>query len=112
MTSRPGADELARALTPVCAEYGVDLVGVESRPGVLQVFIEGADLDTIAKVSKAVSAFLDSHDELAPVGRYELEVSSPGVERRLRSQADFARVLGSRVALRTTAQFAGERRLE
>jgi ribosome maturation factor RimP len=73
---------------------------------------EDLDLDAIAEVARSVSAALDEHDELAPAGPFELEVTSPGLERRLRRPEHFVRALGSIVALRTEPGTPGERRLE
>lgn len=56
-------------------------------------------LDDCASISRAVSAALDVEDPIA--GRYELEVSSPGVDRPLRTQEHFARFLGSKVRVKT-----------
>jgi len=109
------ADALERALDDVVRTAGARLVDVESAGGVLRVTVErdsGLDLDDLAEVSAAISAFLDAHSDLAPVGRYDLEVSSPGVERRLRRQAHFASAVGARVAIRTVAGSPGVRRIE
>jgi ribosome maturation factor RimP len=51
-------------------------------------------------------------DERDPIpSRYSLEVSSPGVERPLRTPAHFAKALGETVAVKTRPQVPGERRL-
>ena len=113
-----GADAsgvLERALEVVVNAVGADLVDVEFRPGVVLVTVERnerLDLDDLSSVSRTISAFFDEHDEFAPSGRYQLEVSSPGLERRLRRAAHFRRALGDRVAIRTIAGAPGERRAE
>ncbi|MGP8065649.1 MAG: ribosome maturation factor RimP, partial [Acidimicrobiales bacterium] len=104
--SADAADELERAIASVVESGGHELVDVESGGGVLRVTVERSanlDLDDLAKVSRFVSALLDERADLAPAGRYELEVSSPGVERRLRRPAHFVRARGGRVAVRTVA---------
>lgn len=109
------SDALERALETVVHGLGADLVDVEFRPGVVLVTVErreGLDLDDLAQLSRGVSDFLDAHDELTPRGRYQLEVSSPGLERRLRRAAHFVGARGERVAVRTIARAAGERRVE
>ena len=57
----------------------------------------GIDLDTLASASKAISAAIDRED-VGPPSRYELEVSSPGLERRLRRPEHFRRFVGHKVA--------------
>jgi len=108
-------DELTRVLAPICAYLEVELDDVELHGGVLRVTVEragGLDLDQLAEVSRAVSTLLDAREDLAPAGRYELEVSTPGLERRLRRPEQFRRAVGSTVAVRTVPGTAGERRLE
>lgn len=109
-------DQLLRAFDAPCRQLGLQLDDVELRAGVLRVTVDrpggGLDLDRLAELSKVLSALLDEHDELAPAGRYELEVSSPGLERRLRRPEQFRRALGTRVSVRTEAGTEGNRRLE
>ncbi|HVM68176.1 MAG TPA: ribosome maturation factor RimP, partial [Acidimicrobiales bacterium] len=84
------------------------------RSGLLRVVVDrpgGADLDTISAVTRAVSEELDRHDPF-PGHRYTLEVSSPGVERPLRTPAHFARAVGETVSVRTLAGGQGERRVQ
>lgn len=100
---------------PIVAAFGLEVVDTEHAGGTLRVIVEGdgpIDLDRLAEVSGTVSAFLDERPELAPSHRYELEVSSPGLERRLRRADHFTRALGQRVAVRTVATAPGDRRAE
>jgi len=108
------ADDLERALSAVVGTRRHELVDLELAGGILRVTVEGGalDLDELAEVSRLVSAMLDDRADLAPLGRYELEVTSPGVERRLRRPAHFVRALEKRVAVRTVAGTPGERRRE
>jgi ribosome maturation factor RimP len=83
---------------PVLENLGYDLVEValvsEGRR-ILRVFIdrrEGLSVEDCARASKALSAELDQHDLLG--GRYYLEVSSPGAERKLKTPEDFGRFVG------------------
>src|SRR5271156_456751 len=97
-------DDLANALSPLLGARGLDLVDVELHGSDLTVFVDrdgGVDLDTLGDATRAVSAALD---EIDPVpGRYTLSVSSPGLERRLRTPAHFMRAVGETVTLRTGA---------
>ena len=62
-----------------------------------------------ATATKDVSAALDEIDPIP--GRYTLSVSSPGLERRLRTPAHFARAVGEKVTVRVNAGTADVRRL-
>ena len=106
-------DELERLLGSTVASLGLDLVDVERRAASVRVVVDrpgGVDLDAIAEATRAVSAVLDGHDPF-PGHRYTLEVSSPGVERPLRTPAQFARAVGETVTVRTVAGGEGERRV-
>lgn len=107
-------DKVERAVAPVVAASGLDLVDVEVRPGGVKVTVDragGVDLDSIGSVTAAISNALDRADAV-PGGRYELEVSSPGVERRLRRPEHFREFLGAAVAVRTRPGTEGDRRFE
>ena len=95
------SDDLFDALSPVLAASGLELVDLQLGHGHVQVTVDrsgGVDLDALAEANKAVSQALD---ELEPVpGPYTLEVTSPGLERRLRLPAHFQRALGETVSVR------------
>ncbi len=80
------------------------------KAGVLQVTVDregGVDLEALTDANRAVSTVLD---ELDPIpGRYSLEVSSPGIERPLRTPAHFAKAVGATVTVKTRPQVPGER---
>jgi ribosome maturation factor RimP len=105
-------DELMGMLQPVISAADLELVDVEMRSGVLLVTVDrpgGVDLQALTDANRAVSGVLD---ELDPIGhRYTLEVSSPGVERTLRTPAHFIKAVGETVAVKTRPQVPGERRL-
>jgi ribosome maturation factor RimP len=104
--------DLFAALQPVVMAAGLELVDVEMKSGVLQVTVDregGVDLEALTDANRAVSTVLD---ELDPIpGRYSLEVSSPGVERPLRTPIHFAKAVGTTVTVKTRPQVPGERRL-
>jgi ribosome maturation factor RimP len=102
MTDR--GDDLAGALSPVLEERGLDLVDVEVHGASLTVYVDkdgGVGLDELGDVTRDVSALLDELDPMP--GRYTLSVSSPGLERRLRTPAHFARAVGETVTVRLDA---------
>ena len=108
------SDDVERIAAPVLQAAGLELIDVELRSGNVVVTVDregGIDLDTLASASRAISAAIDRED-VGPAGRYELEVSSPGLERRLRRPEHFRRFVGHQVAVRTMPGVEGERRLE
>src|ERR1700679_630262 len=105
-------NDLADALSPLLEARGLDLVDVELHGSELTVFVDrqgGVDLDTLGEASRAVSAALDEIDPLP--GRYTLAVSSPGLERRLRTPAHFARAIGETVTVRVNGGSDAVRRV-
>jgi ribosome maturation factor RimP len=104
--------ELAGALSPVVEARGLELVDVELNGAQLTVFVDregGVGLDDLGEATKEVSAALDRIDPMP--GRYTLTVSSPGLERRLRTPAQFTRAVGETVTVRADAGTADVRRL-
>jgi len=105
-------EDLIPVLEPVLAAADLELVDLELRSGVLLVTVDrpgGVDLQALTDANRAVSTVLD---ELDPIpGRYTLEVSSPGVERTLRTPAHFAKAVGETVTVKTRPQVPGDRRL-
>ncbi len=88
--------------------WDVEMGGASGRQ-VVRVFIDadgGVDLDTVADVSEELSRGLDLRDPIA--GRYTLEVSSPGLERTLRSPEHFSMSVGRDVVVKTTERLVGD----
>jgi ribosome maturation factor RimP len=110
------AGERVRGLIePLLAEQGLEVVDVEHSGATLRITVDraeggGIDLDTVARASETVSAVLDAADPIPT--RYTLEVSSPGIERPLRTPAHFRRHVGATVALKTRPGTEGDRRVE
>ncbi len=100
-------------VTPIVTDLGLDLYDLEHTGGTLRVVVSkpgGVDLDTISLATRLISRELDAADPFP--GRYTLEVSSPGLERRLRTPEHFAGAVGSLVAVRTHPEVEGPRRLQ
>jgi len=98
---------------PLLAAHGVEVVDVEQLGATLRVTVDrpgGIDLDAVSEATLVVSDALDRHDPIP--GRYTLEVSSPGLERTLRTPAHFQRFVGSDVAVKTHPDVEGDRRVE
>jgi ribosome maturation factor RimP len=97
---------------PVVTAAGLELWDVELGAGLVRILVDrpgGVDLDTIGQVTEGISSALDDHDG-GPGGRYVLEVSSPGVERALRTPDQFRQFVGTLVAVKTTEAVDGSRR--
>ena len=105
---------LAAFIKPVVEAMGYIYWGSEfsahRRGSNLRVFIDHADgvtLDDCSAVSDQLSGVLDVEDPLQ--GPYVLEVSSPGVERRLMSADHYRRYLGSTVAVQSSVLIDGRK---
>ena len=101
----------------VTASQGLELVDVEFRGGgkarLLRLFIDkpgGVTHEDCAFVSRELGTILDVEDAIP--GSYTLEVSSPGLDRKLVKAADFERFAGSRVRLSTCEPVEGSRHFE
>jgi len=106
-------DRVRSIVGPLLADEGLELFDVEYGGGRLVVLADrpgGVDLEALTRVTHRISAELDREDPI-PGGRYVLEVSSPGLERRLRTPAHFARYVGSLVSIKTLPTVEGDRRV-
>jgi ribosome maturation factor RimP len=111
-------DKIRAIAGRVAATHGVELVEAEVRGGgkarTLKITIDkpgGVTHEDCANVSREVSAILDVEDAV-PGGSYTLEVSSPGLDRKLLKAEDYARFTGSRVKLMTLQPVNGNRHFE
>jgi ribosome maturation factor RimP len=106
-------DGIRVLVQPLLASAGLRLWDVEIGADVVRVLVDrdgGVDLEALSDASRVLSGLLDSHDELVPAGEYQLEVSSPGVERTLRISEHYGQYLGATVAVKTTSALDGGRR--
>jgi len=99
---------------PVVESAGLELWEVTFRKEagrmVLRVTVDrdgGIDVDTISEMSERLSRRLDLED--FGRGRYQLEVSSPGLERPLRLPRHFQRSVGEQVKVKTVKPIAGSK---
>ena len=95
---------------PILESMGLELVDIEfgrfGPDAVLRLFIDkqgGVMLDDCAELSRELSLILDVEDAITC--RYTLEVSSPGLDRPLKKQADYDRFAGRLVKIRTYQPF-------
>jgi ribosome maturation factor RimP len=107
------ADRVQLLVVPILEAEGLDLYDLELDGGTLRVLVDregGADIGAISKAARSISRALDEHDPID--GNYTLEVSTPGLERPLRTPAHFAKATGTTVKVKTKPGTEGERRLE
>jgi ribosome maturation factor RimP len=115
MSISPVVDRVRRLVEPILDELDLELFDLDYNGGILVVNLDrpgGADIDLIATATRAISRALDEHDPVP--GRYTLEVSTPGLERTLRTPAHYRWAVGRDVAIKLNADAApdAERRLE
>ena len=108
-------DQLRELLEPVVAGLGYELWELEYHAAVrrrvaadLYRFAGRHQLDDCERVSRAVSEALDAADPIP--GHYTLEVSSPGLDRVLRTREHFARFAGERVRVEMMQPVDGRKR--
>jgi ribosome maturation factor RimP len=106
------SEQLRELIAPVCVDAGYELVDIEYKSGggrgaLLRVYIDYAaelnksiSFEDCEKLSRELSAILDVEDPI--VNKYSLEVSSPGIDRPLRTPEHFRRFVGqeAKVSLR------------
>jgi ribosome maturation factor RimP len=105
------ADRVAKSLG--LEIWDLEFRGAGGKARLLRIFIdgpEGVTLEHCENVSREVSTILDIEDPIK--GAYTLEVSSPGLDRKLVKPADFSRFAGSRVKLMTRQPVDNNRHFE
>jgi len=103
-----------RALAePIVADLGAEIYDIERLGAVVRLSVRragGVDLDTITEINRLLSRAIDEHDPIA--GAFTLEVSSPGLERRLRTAGHWADAVGDRVKVKFVREIDGARRVD
>jgi len=99
------ANDLWAMIEPVVTGLGYEVVDIEFRPhprdGLLRVFIDhesGIQMEDCEAVSRQLSAMIDVEDPVP--GHFNLEVSSPGLDRPLRKAEDFEKFTGAIVKIK------------
>ena len=108
-------DKVFVLISPVIKDMGYELLGVEyfnsGKNSILRVYIDSENsigVNDCERVSLQVSAIMDVDDIIS--GQYNLEVSSPGIERPLFTIAHYQRFLGSEISLRLFRPIEGRRK--
>lgn len=115
------AERVRGIVEPLLDDLGLEIYDIEHGGGLLKVVVDvtrtdaeggregGVDMEAIGEITRRVSRALDEHDPIS--GHYTLEVSSPGLERTLRTPAHFVGAVGEKVSIKTVPSYDGERRL-
>lgn len=106
-------ERVRQLVEPLVADLGATVYDVEHTGGTLRILLqrdEGLDMSVLTTATRAISAELDAADPLP--GSYTLEVSSPGLERPLRTVEHYRGAVGEQVRLKLRAGVDGDRRVE
>lgn len=116
-TDTPVIRRVRELVEPIASDLRLDLYDVEQRGGTMRVTLDtppgsdaSVDLDQLALATRLISRELDHEDPIP--GKYTLEVTSPGVERTLRTPAHFRREIGKTISVRLANVDADQRRFE
>ncbi len=111
MLSRKG-QQILDALAPEAAQEGIEIVTVEivgaKKAPTIRVYIDaeqGVSFDELASAQEWINETMDRIDPFP--GAYTLEVSSPGIDRPLRTPEHFARFAGETVVVILRAPYEG-----
>ncbi len=106
--------DLTELFEPVVESMGYELVGIEfhssEHHGVLRIFIDhdnGITVDDCARVSRQISAVIDVEDPIEMA--FDLEVSSPGINRPLFKLADFDKYSGNKAKIKLGVALNGRK---
>jgi len=109
------AGQIRAVALPLCQDEDLELVHVEYVPGdneaMVRVYIDkpgGITMDDCVLVSRQLGDLIDI--QLTRLGRYRLEVSSPGSNRPLNQKKDFHRFTGERIKIETYEAIEGQKK--
>ncbi len=110
-------EEIQAALEPIATEQGIEIVEVEFKQGkepALTVYIDkegGVDLNACESFHRAIDPVLDEVDPTYDVP-YTLNVSSPGLDRPLKTDRDYQKAMGQKVEVKLFAPLQGKKLFE
>ena len=110
-------EEIQNALQPIANEMQIEIVEIEFKQGhspALTVYIDiegGVDLNTCEKFHRAIDPVLDEVDPTFGAA-YTLNVSSPGLDRPLKTARDFEKCIGEKVEVKLFAPLKGKKFFE
>lgn len=105
--------KLEAIVEPVLKDRGARLVQLEYKSNTLTIMIEGADgsrmgVDDFADISRELSPVLEVEDPIS--GAYRLEISSPGIDRPLKTAEDFQKYTGFDTKIEVNPPIEGQKR--
>ncbi|NND75435.1 MAG: ribosome maturation factor RimP [Ilumatobacter sp.] len=110
-------DRVRALVEPIASDLDLDVYDVERRGSTVRVTLDthagsdgGITLDTLALATRLISREIDHEDPIQ--SRYTLEVTSPGLERQLRTPSHFRREVGKTVTVRFRDPAADPRRID
>jgi ribosome maturation factor RimP len=116
MSAETEIDRVHTLVDPIASDLELDVYDVERRGSTIRVTLDtlagsesGITLDTLSLATRLISREMDHEDPIA--GHYTLEVTSPGLERPLRTPAHFQREVGKVITVRLRDTTADPRRL-
>ena len=116
-TDTPVIRRVRELVEPIASDLQLDVYDIEQRGGTMRVTLDtppgserSVDLEQLALATRLISREFDHEDPIP--GKYTLEVTSPGVERTLRTPAHFQREVGKTVNVRLANVDAQQRRIQ
>ncbi|HYN34719.1 MAG TPA: ribosome maturation factor RimP [Ilumatobacteraceae bacterium] len=117
MSAASEIDRMHALVGPIASDLSLDVYDIERRGGTIRITLDtlpgsdgGITLDSLSLATRLISRELDHEDPIA--GQYTLEITSPGLERQLRTPAHFQREVGKTISVRLRDALADPRRLQ
>ncbi len=117
MSASTEIDRVHALVAPIAVDLQLDVYDIERRGATMRVTLDtppgsegGITLDSLSLATRLISRELDHEDPIA--GHYTLEVTSPGLERQLRTAAHFQREVGKTITARLRDPQADPRRVQ
>jgi len=117
MSASTEIDRVHALVAPIAADLQLDVYDIERRGATMRITLDtppgsegGITLDSLSLATRLISRELDHEDPIA--GHYTLEVTSPGLERQLRTPAHYQREVGKTISIRLRDTQAETRRIQ
>jgi len=117
MSAATEIDRVQAIVDPIASDLHLDVYDIERRGGTIRITLDspagaerGINMDELALATRLISRQMDEVDPIP--GHYTLEVTSPGLERQLRTAAHFQREIGKKVTVRLADPSADPRRVD